>query len=166
MVALLAALTLAPWTHPLVFRSLSGWTTGASGTVHSAYIGHNKYLRGPVESAAWIAKNVRYRSPATEDPPNGTLTRLPRRGLIVWAVIYGPVARGEGMIRLDLRLAKHFPCCEGEYVAGGTDELWGAGPGRAYSVIVRVFFGSRATRAMKSDAQRAVRSLKLPRARR
>ena len=44
----------------------------------------------PLESAAWIATGVRYRDNATADPPSRTLQNLPRRAVIVWAVIYEP----------------------------------------------------------------------------
>jgi hypothetical protein len=38
MIELLAAIAMAPWTHPLAFRPLAGWQTGASETVRSAYV--------------------------------------------------------------------------------------------------------------------------------
>lgn len=110
MIELLAAIALAPWAHPLAFRPLPGWHTGASGTV-------NIFQAGQV---------------------------------------------GQKPIRLDLRHAKHFACCEGAYVAGGSYELEGVGPGAAYSVIVRVYFGSRPTPARRAHAQRALDRLKLP----
>src|SRR5439155_2205502 len=117
MLGLLAAIALAPWAHPLAFRPLAGWHTEASGTVNSQY--DNSSLRLPKESTAWIARNVRYRSPATGDPPNKTLLRMPRNGVIVWAVIFQARTHGQKPIRLDLRRARHLPCCEGERVAGG-----------------------------------------------
>lgn len=129
MLGLLAAIAVAPWAHPLAFRPLTGWHTGASGNVDSRY--DNSSLRTPKESTAWIARNVRYRSSATADPPNKTLSHLPRNGLIVWAVIYQGRPRGQKPIRLDLRRARHLPCCEGERVAGGVSELTGAGPHQA-----------------------------------
>jgi hypothetical protein len=158
----LGVIALAPWAHPLAFRALPGWRTGASGTVRSAYIGHRKWIGVPKESTAWMARNVRYRSPATEDPPNGTLAHLPRNGVIVWAVIFQGWPRGQKPIQLDLRRARHLPCCEGESVAGGVSELTGAGPHRAYSVIVRVYFGSPPTRALRAQAQHALDRLQLP----
>ena len=85
MIEMLAAAALAPWAHPLRFAPLAGWRTGASGNVPSLY--GPAPVRAPLESSAWIAKNVRYRDRATEDPPNRTLAQLPRRGVIVWAVI-------------------------------------------------------------------------------
>ena len=45
-----------------------------------------------------------------------------------------------------LTAAKRFDCCEAAPVAGGEWELTGAGPGRAYSVIVRIT-SARAQRA-------------------
>ncbi|MGD0713314.1 MAG: hypothetical protein ABSB24_03900 [Gaiellaceae bacterium] len=99
MVAFLAALALAPWAHPLSFRPLLGWQTGMSGT-------HSAYVKTVLESSAWIARNVRYRDDATADPPNKTLKRLPRDGVIVWAVIDNPAQHGAKPIRLDLGKAK------------------------------------------------------------
>ena len=155
MVAFLAALALAPWAHPLAFAPLPGWQTGMSGT-------HSAYVRGVMESSAWIARNIRYRDPATADPPNRTLTHLPRTGVIVWAVIERPAGTGETPIRLDLGKAKRFACCEGAYVAGGEFELTGSGPGGGYSVIVRIYFGSRPTTVLRAEAQRALNRLELP----
>jgi hypothetical protein len=155
MIDLLAAAALTPWAHPLVFRPLPGWRTGSSGNISSLY--GPSSVRAPKASSAWIARNVRYRDKATEDPPNKTLQDLPSRGVIVWAVIFQSNYTPHKPIRLDLTQARHLPCCEGAYVAGGVDELTGSGPRRAYSVIVRVFFGSRPTRARRAEAQRALR---------
>jgi hypothetical protein len=163
MIELLAAAALSPWAHPLAFRPLPGWRTGASGTVPSLY--GRSPVRAPKESSAWIAINVRYRDKAIADPPNKTLARLPSNGMIVWAVIFQSDYTPRTQIELDLRKAKRFECCEGAYVAGGLYELTGAGPRRAYSVIVRVFFGSRPTSARRAAAQRALEQLKLPPAR-
>src|SRR5882672_8411834 len=81
VIPLLLALALAPWTHPLSFRPLAGWQTGASGNTGSAYVGPRPHATVPLESAAWIARNVRYRDEATADPPNKTLGHLPARGI-------------------------------------------------------------------------------------
>jgi hypothetical protein len=43
--------------------------------------------------------------------------------------------------------------------------LRGIGPAAAYSVIVRVYFGSPSTRALRAHAQRAIDHLELPRPR-
>jgi hypothetical protein len=43
--------------------------------------------------------------------------------------------------------------------------LRGVGPAAGYSVIVRVYFGSPPTRAMRADAQSAIDHLELPRPR-
>lgn len=162
-VPFLAALALAPWAHPLAFGALPGWEHAASGNTRSAYVGPpSNRAKTPVESSAWIAKNVRYRDDATADPPNKTLAHLPRNGVIVWAVIYNPADKGSKPIQLDLAKAKRFACCEGEYVAGGEYELGGSGPGRAYSVIVRIYFGSPSTSALRAEAQRALNRLLLP----
>jgi hypothetical protein len=119
-------------------------------------------LRVPKESAASIATNVRYRNRATADPPNRTLAHLRQDGIVVWAVIFQARPGRLKPIRLDLLRARHLPCCEGAYVAGGVYELTGLGPQRAYSVIVRVYFGSRPTRVVRSQAQRALNRLQLP----
>lgn len=161
MLPLLLALAVAPWAHPLAFQSMPGWQTGASGNTTSAYVGHRTKAVVPLESTAWIAKNVRYRDDPTADPPNATLAHLPRNGLIVWAVIYNP-ANSSAPLRLDLRKARHLACCEGEYVAGGSYELTGYGPGRACSVIMRVYFGARPTKAALMQAQQALDHLQLP----
>jgi hypothetical protein len=153
---------LAPWSHPLTFDHLAGWDRGASGNTRSAYVGRRRRAPVPLESAAWIAKGVRYRDDPTADPPNKTLQHLSKRALILWAVIYTPVAAGQKPIRLSIAAAKRFKCCEAAYVAGGEWELAGTGPGRAYSVIVRIYFGSGPTRAMRAQAQRALNRLELP----
>jgi hypothetical protein len=80
----------------------------------------------------------------------------------VWAVIFQAGKVGRKPIQLDLRRAKYFACCEGEYVAGGLYGLAGVGPRGAYSVIVRVYFGSRPTRSRRAQAQRALDRLELP----
>jgi len=155
MVAFLAALALTPWAHPLAFAPLPGWQTGMSGT-------HAAYVKTVLESSAWIARNVRYRDDATADPPNKTLAHLPRNGLIVWAVISTSAQNRAKPIQLQLNDAKRFACCEGAYVAGGEYELTGSGPGRGYYVIVRIYFGSRPTAALRAEAQRALDRLALP----
>jgi hypothetical protein len=161
MFAFLLALAVAPWAHPLAFQAITGWQTGASGNTYSAYVGQRTRAVVPLESTAWIAKNVRYRDDATADPPNATLAHLPANGLIAWAVIYDPT-NSETPLRLDLRGARHLKCCEGAYVAGGNYELTGYGPARAYSVIVRVYFGSHPTKSALAQAQRALNHLRLP----
>jgi len=155
MVAYLAALVLAPWLHPLAFRPLPGWQTGTSGT-------HSAYVRGVVESSAWIARNVRYRDDATADPPSKTPAHLPRSGVIVWAGISNSAENGANPIQLDLSKAKHFDCCDGAYFASGEYELTGSGPAGSYGVIVRIYFGSRPTSTLRAEAQRALNHLELP----
>lgn len=162
MVALLAALAFAPWPHPLAFEPLPGWQTGMSGNTHSVYVGPRHRAKMSLESSAWIATHVRYRDDPTADPPNKTLAHLPPSSVIVWAVIFNPAQKGQRPIRLDLGKAKHFACCEGEYVAGGEYELTGYGPGRTYSVIVRVYYGAHPTSALRAEAQRALDQLALP----
>jgi hypothetical protein len=159
-VRLLAALALTPWSHPLGFQSLPGWHTGASGMTPSAYLGPNKHPAA-MESAAWIAKNVRYQDAATADPPNKTLADLPPDGVIVWAVIYQS-GQHQQPFSLDLDKARHLSCCEGVSVAGGDDELTGSGPNGDYSVIIRVYFGSPPTAASRKQAQAALNKLQLP----
>jgi hypothetical protein len=61
--------------------------------------------------------------------------------------------------------AYRFRCCEGADVPGGEWDLYGWGPQHAYSVLVRIYFGSAPTQAMKAQAQRAVGRLRLPVAR-
>jgi len=157
-----AALLSAPWAHPLAFRPLPDWHTGASGNVRSAYVGKRNYASAPKESSAWIATGVRYRDPANADPPNATLKQLSPTGIIVWAVIYENPTASRSRITLDLARARHFACCEGAYVAGGDYELTGSGPSRAYSAIVRIYFGSPPTRTLHIRAQRALDQLRLP----
>jgi hypothetical protein len=159
---LLALALAAPWSHPLAFRTLPGWQTGASGNTRSAYVGPGPHATVPLESAAWIARNVRYADEATADPPNKTLAHLPARGIIVWAVIYAPASSGRP-IHLDLRQARHLACCDGPVrVKGGVYELAGYGPRRAYSTIIRIYFGSRPTGSILAAAQLALNRLHLP----
>ena len=162
VIAFLLAVALAPWLQPLAFRPLPGWQTGASGNTRSVYVGPGTHVVAPLESTAWIARNVRYRDDATADPPNTTLAHLPPTGVIIWAVISGPPHAGEMTVRLNLGKARHFPCCEAVGLVGGEYELAGNGPGRAYFVIVRIYFGSRPTAAARAEAQHALRRLALP----
>jgi hypothetical protein len=161
MVELVAAVALAPWAQPLRFRQLAGWQRGASGTVSSTY-GPVPNVDSPKESTAWLATGVRYRDRPTADPPVATLSRLPRHGIVVYAVIYQSARSPERRIELRLGKARRYPCCDGTYVAGGEYGLAGAGHGAAYSVIVRVYFGSPPSRLMRAQAQRALEHLELP----
>jgi hypothetical protein len=108
-----------------------------------------------------MARGVRYRDRPTADPPEATLSQLPPQGIIVFAVVYQSALTES---RVDLRLvrARRYPCCDGTYVAGGEYGLAGGGPAAAYSVIVRVYFGSPPTRSMRAQAQRALDQLELP----
>ncbi len=162
MVTMIGALALAPWLHPLAFSPLAGWQTGMSGNTRSLYAGSATQVAAPTESAAWIAGNVRYQDDPTADPPNKTLARLPPKAVIVWAVVFNPAQTAQKAIRLDLHKAKRFDCCEAAYVAGGEYELAGSGPGRSYSVIIRIYFGSKPTSALLARAQRALNHLTLP----
>jgi hypothetical protein len=161
LIQVLVALAFAPWSHPLSFQPLAGWQTGASGNTRSAYVGVSRRRHPPQESAAWMARGVRYRDKATADPPNATLMHLPRGGVIVWAVIFDSGWKGEARIRLDMATAKRFACCEATRI-GGEYQMSGYGPGGRYSVIVRVYFGSKPTSALRAEAQRGLDRLKLP----
>jgi hypothetical protein len=109
-----------------------------------------------------MARGVRYRDRPTADPPDATLSQLPRQGIVVFAAVYQSAGNTESRIDLRFDRAKRYPCCDGTYVAGGEYEVAGAGPGAAYSVIVRVYFGSPPTRSMRAQAQRALDCLELP----
>ena len=161
MVELVAAFALAPWAQPLRFQPLPGWHTGASGTLNSSY-GPVPGIASPKESTAWIARGVQYRDRSTADPPEETLSRLPPPGIVVFAVVYQSALETERRIDLRLVRARRYPCCDGTYVAGGEYGLIGMGPAAAYSVIVRVYFGSPPTRSMRAQAQRAIDHLELP----
>jgi hypothetical protein len=161
MLELVAAAALAPWAQPLRFRPFPGWRHGASGTLDSSY-GPVRGVDSPKESTAWAARGVHYRDRPTADPPVATLARLPRQGIVVFAVIYESARPGARQIALRLDRATRFPCCDGTSVAGGEYGLAGAGPGAAYSVIVRVYFGSPPNRLMRTQAQRALEHLELP----
>jgi len=164
MVEMVAALAIAPWAQPLRFRPAPGWRTGSSGTFASSY-GPAPGTASPKESTAWMARGVTYRDRRAADPPDATLSRLPRGAVLVFATIYeSGVERGR-RIRLRLDRAQRFPCCDGTYVPGGEYALSGLGPGAAYSVVVRVYFGSRPTRSMRAQAQRALDHVALPRPR-
>jgi hypothetical protein len=128
-------------------------------------VSDRKQVPVPLESAAWIAHGVRYRAHATADPPNQTIRRLPKHALIIWAVIYSPAATQEKPIQLSLNAARHLPCCEAAPIGGGDWELAGTGDRHAYSVVVRIYFGSPPTTAMRPQAASALRQLQLPPAR-
>jgi hypothetical protein len=109
-----------------------------------------------------MAKGVRYRDRVRADPPDATLSHLPPRGVVVFAVVYQSAQIAQKRVALRLDGARRYPCCDGTYVAGGEYALVGAGPRGAYSVIVRVYFGSSPTRSLRTQAQRALDHLKLP----
>jgi hypothetical protein len=161
MIALVMALALAPWSQPLAFQPMPAWHAGASGNTHSAYVGRKKWVTVPLESATWIARGVRYLDPATADPPNKTLAELPNDAVIVWAVVYSPLAPKERPIALDFGKAKRYACCEAANIPAEY-ELSGSGPHHAYSVIVRIYFGSQPTTRLRAQAELALRHLKLP----
>jgi hypothetical protein len=110
-----------------------------------------------------MARGVRYRDRRTADPPDATMSHLPSRAILVFAVVYES-GRGRGRrIELHIDRATRHPCCDGTYVAGGEYVLAGMGPEAAYSVIVRIYFGSPPTPSMRARAQRALDRLELPR---
>lgn len=162
MVELVAALAIAPWAQPLRFRPLPGWRTGANGTFDSSY-GPVPSTASPKESTAWTVRGARYRDRRTADPPGITMSRLPPRAVLVFAVVYESGRRTGKRVDLRLAAATRRRCCDGTFVAGGQYALAGLGPEAAYSVIVRVYFGSRPTAAMRGQAQRALDRLVLPR---
>ena len=119
-------------------------------------------VASPKESTAWTTQGVRYRDRPTADPPQATLSHLPRGGILVFAVVYQSAQTAVDPIVLRFAEARRYPCCDGTYVAGGEYGLTGSGPAAAYSVIVRIYFGSPPTRAMRTQAQHALDRLKLP----
>ena len=74
------------------------------------------------------------------------------------------VAAGGAATHRNLSLADayHLPCCEAADISGGVWELYGFGPQRGYSVLIRAYWGSRPTKAMQVAAERAIRTLRLP----
>jgi hypothetical protein len=140
---------------------LPAWQTGSSGTLVSSY-GPVPGVAAPKESTAWIARGVRYRDRPTADPPNATLSKLPPHGIVVFAAVYESAEPRGRPIGLRFGRARRYPCCDGTYVAGGEYELAGSGPAAAYSVIVRVYFGSPPTPSMRAQAQQALDRLELP----
>jgi hypothetical protein len=168
MLAAVAIALAVPWLTPVSFGwRVPGWHVGQSGT-HYELVGH-AHTRTPF-STAWVT-NVRCRDCGTSNPPNATLQQFPRRGIIVWASIQPPDPTGWPPTRrrlsrnYSLTDAYHFPCCEATLIGGGAWELYGFGQKRTYSVLIRVYWGSPPTRAMKAVAQRAIRTLRLPQAR-
>lgn len=162
MVELVAALAMAPWAQPVRFRPLAGWRTGASGTIGSSY-GPAPGVRSPKEATAWMTRRVRYRDGRKADPPDATMAHLPPRAILVFAVVYESGRRTGRALELRIDHAVRYACCDGTYVAGGEYVLAGTGPRAAYSVIVRIYFGSPPTRALRAEAQRALDRLVLPR---
>lgn len=163
MIALMLALAVAPWSRPPSFQPLTGWQSGASGNTRSVYVGRKNLAAAPLESAAWIARGVRYVDRATADPPNKTLRGLPKNAVIVWAVIYGndTLAKDEPPIHLRLGMAKRYACCEAVRIPAEYD-LTGSGPHHAYSVIVRIYLGSPPNPRLRARAQQALQHLRLP----
>lgn len=161
MIAALIAAIAIPWAAPVTMAvPAAGWDVGRSGTVTTMVAGK----RVPY-STAWTA-NFHYRNKATADPPNATLGRIPRNGVVVWASIQPPLLwppdGRRASERLSVAKAYRFECCEGARVPGGEWEVYGWGPQHAYSVLVRIYFGSAPTPTMKAQAQRALNGLRLP----
>ncbi len=125
MFELVAAVALA--LGAASFSALRRRGAGANGTFNSSY-GPNASVRSPKESTAWIVKGVRFRDGRTADPPDATISQLPRHGIVVFAVIYQSAAPTGRRIDLRLAHATRHPCCDGTYVAGGEYGLAGAGP--------------------------------------
>jgi hypothetical protein len=140
------ALTI-PWLKPLSFAlNAQGWYVGRSGTV-STTVGR-AHAQAPL-STAWAA-NVRYRDPASSDPPNTTLQHLPPGGVVIWASIQPPTAwppdHRRVSVHYSLADAYHLACCEAATLGAGEWELYGFGPKRAYSVLIRIFWVRRRRR--------------------
>jgi len=93
------------------------------------------------------------------------MSQLPPRAILVFAVVYESGRRVGRRIDLRLGRATRYRCCDGTYVAGGQYAMTSPGPNAAYSVIVRVYFGSPPTRAMRAQAQHSLDRLELPRPR-
>lgn len=163
MIARVILLLAVPWLSPLSFGlHVQGWHVGSTGTTTDR-IGATRF----VTSVAWAA-NVRCVDCATADPPNVTLGRLPRTGIVVRARIdpvdgrrWPPGGRRLSP-RLSLADAYRFRCCETGRLAGGEWELYALGPRGGYRVLVRVYWGSGPTKAMVAAARHAIRTLRLP----
>ena len=158
-------ITHAPWLKPLSFHPAAGWHVGTSGTVRTARnsVGKAVRLRYP-ESTAWTA-NVRYRDPATAEPPQRTVSNLGKSGIVVTAVIKPP-SNTKQRLSLDLRNARPFNCCDGILPSPTRSfELVGLIGSRRYEVIIDVFFGTTPTGRLWANAQQAVRRIQLPRGR-
>ena len=83
-----------------------------------------------------MVRGSRYRDRPTADPPDATLSQLPRDAIVVFAVIYQSTQNTEKRIVLHFDRARRYRCCDGTAVAGGEYTLAGAGPAAAYSVNV------------------------------
>ena len=164
MVAAAFVAIAIPWLTPVAFASPApGWHVGQTGTITET-VGD---ARKPV-SAAWAA-TVRCPDCGTSAPPNKTLKVLPRHGVIVTANIrptgqemWPPDGRRVAS-NYSVTSAYRFACCEAES-SGGISEMYGFGPQRAYTVLVRVYWGSPPDKTMRLAAQRAIRTLHLPQA--
>jgi hypothetical protein len=167
MIAVFAlALTLiTPWVAPLSFEPQSGWHTGTSGTFTT--VTGQSHTPQMVSDA--FAANFPYTSSPRADPPVRTLQRIPKSGVVIWASITSPTTAGwppdnrRLSTKLTLADSYHFACCDAVPVVGGESELYAFGPNRKYDVLVRVYWGSRATPRMKAEANEMLSRLKLPR---
>lgn len=167
MLAAVAVALVVPWVTPVSLGlHAAGWYVGRGGTFYES-VGRT-HTRTPF-STAWAA-NVRCSDCRRSNPPNATLHHFPRRGIIVRVSIQPPDPTGwpppgrRLSATYSLADAYHFPCCESVGI-GGSWELYGFGPSRSYSVVVDVYWGSRPTKAMEAAAQRAIGTLRLPKAR-
>jgi hypothetical protein len=154
------AAALAPWLQPVVFQPDPGWRTGSTGTItHTIETtsGRTKVW----ESFAWISENVAYRHNTDDQPSANTLAHLPAAAVIVWAEISSPVSPAAPQFQDTLSRAT--PISSGKAtVAGGTYQLTGAGLNHTYSVVLRVYFGSRSTGAVRAEVRHAMEQLDLP----
>jgi hypothetical protein len=145
---------------PARFRHRTGWFVGASESAEANPDGEF--------TTAWAA-TVPYLDEWNALPPQATLRRLPREGIVIWVGLsrsnrFPPDTNGFAPLEPPLRLAgfDERRSWEGQVRDLPEHVLQGSFRGQ-YQVDVRVFFGRPdPTQAMRAEAQRMLDQLVLP----
>ena len=149
----LSSVRAVPWSAPLApprFRAVSGWQAGHSGPAPAAW----------ASVSAW-ASTVAYANSPVDLPPEATLARAGRRGVVVWVGLVRPRRTHPFPVRkdpLDLKQALCTRSWEGAIPGVMQCTLWSHVPGR-FEISVYVYLREQ---SRLGAAQAELRRLELP----
>jgi hypothetical protein len=150
----LASVRIQPWSAPLApprFRNAPGWQVGHSSPAPAA----RAYV------SAW-ASTVAYENSPVDLPPDATLARTGRAGIVAWVGLARPRSSHPFPVRrdpLDLKQAFCTRAWEGAIPGVMQCTLWSHVPGR-FEISVYVYLRNR---DRLPAAQAELRRLVLPR---